>query len=120
MTQPQLEVLVVDDDESVRRGLRLMGLSVRLAATGKEALDLYRQHRDSIGVVLLDVRMPGLDDPQTLTALRQIDPQVRVVFLTADAAANRHALGDAHVITKPFQLDELVDKLRKLAGAAGA
>jgi CheY-like chemotaxis protein len=47
---------------------------VWLAAGGQEALDLYQRHREAIDVVLLDVRMPGLDGPQTLAALRALNP----------------------------------------------
>ncbi len=56
-------LLVVDDDAGVRGVLygwmRLQGFAVWLAADGREALELYRRHRVSIDVVLLDVRMPG-------------------------------------------------------------
>jgi CheY-like chemotaxis protein len=52
---------------AVRRGLERDGFDVWLAANGWEAIHLYRKHRDSIDVVLLDVRMPGLDEPHTRT-----------------------------------------------------
>src|SRR3954470_11871134 len=67
-------VLVVDDEECVRdvldAMLRQQGFAVWLAADGWEALEVYRLHLAAIDLVLLDVRMPGLDGPATLTALR--------------------------------------------------
>ena len=114
----------MDDEESVRRvlrlGLRSLGLSVRLAATGPEAVDLYRQHRDAIGVVLLDVHMPAMNGPQTLAALRQIDPQVRAAFMSGDAGnyavSDLLALGAAAFVPKPLDFAELARTLRQVAG----
>src|SRR5258707_543209 len=69
-------VLVVDDEHLVRimvqLGLEQNGFEVWPASNGRKAVRLYRTHRESIGVVLLDVRMPGLDGPQTLEALREL------------------------------------------------
>jgi DNA-binding response OmpR family regulator len=63
-------------------GLRQEGRTVWLARSGDEALELYRRHANEIGLVLLAVRLPGLDGPQTLAALRRIDPGVRCCFLS--------------------------------------
>ena len=117
-------VLVADDDEAVRRmlavGMRTHGFAVWLAANGREAVDLYREHPDVIDVVLLDVRMPGLDGPGTLAALREIDPRVRCCFMTGDAGhyADRMLadLGAAAVFRKPFRLREVAQRLMRLAG----
>jgi len=48
-----------------------------LAPNGREAIDLYQEHSERIALVLLDVRMPGLDGPETLEALRKINPAGR-------------------------------------------
>jgi two-component system OmpR family response regulator len=103
------EVLVVDDDDEVRRVVCLLlrhhGLAVREASGGREAVDAYRAHRDSIGVVLLDVQMPGLDGPGTLALLNDVDPNVRCCFLTGGSgdytADDLLALGALHVFRKP-------------------
>ncbi len=118
------EVLVVDDERLVLRLLELAlpqhGLVVRSAGGGAEAVDLYRRHRGSIGVVLLDVRMPGLDGPQTLAVMREIDRGVRCVFMSGDtrgySAEELLGLGAARVVTKPFRdLAELAATLREVA-----
>ena len=104
------EVLVVDDEPFLLRMLELAlpahGLAVRTAAGGRQALDLYRAHRGTIGVVLLDVNMPGLDGPQTLARLREIDPGVRCCFMSGPSArygaGQLLAMGADQVFAKPF------------------
>jgi CheY-like chemotaxis protein len=116
-------VLVVDDEGCVRGvlgiGMRRAGFAVWLAADGREALDLYRRHRESIDVVLLDVLMPGLDGPQTLAALRELNPQIRCCFMSGDLGGyteeRLRRLGAAAILQKPFRLDEVADVLGQLA-----
>ena len=99
--------------------LRQLGYSVWLAADGHEALDLYRNHCETIDVVLLDVRMPGLDGPQTLAALKEIAPQVRCCFMSGHfgrySADELRELGAARVFEKPFRLAEVAGVLSELA-----
>ena len=124
---PGLAVCVVDDEPAVRQALTLalrhFGLTVWEAGGGEEAVRLYRRHRDAIAAVLLDVRMPGLDGPQTLALLRREDPAVRVVFMTGNtgdyAAEELLGLGAAAVLEKPFgSLPELARLLRQVTGRA--
>ena len=51
------------------------GFTVWSAANGPAALEVYRRQQDDIAVVLLDVRMPGLDGPQTLAELQRLNPR---------------------------------------------
>ena len=120
----QPTVLVVDDDPLVRAvleaGLQQHGLAVISAATGQEALDIYRQHHDVVSVVLMDVQMPILDGPQTLLALRQFNPAVRCCFMTADSGRYTEesllGLGAACVFPKPFRnLADVTLVLRQVA-----
>lgn len=123
--QPRLTVLVVEDEDAIRRmldvALRRHGLDVLLAATGDDAVAIYREHRDAIAVVLLDVRMPDLDGPATLAAIRAIDPEVRAGFVSGDTGAyttdDLIRAGASFVIAKPFDVAEVADALRRLAGA---
>jgi CheY-like chemotaxis protein len=118
-------VLVVDDEPVVRDllelALRYRGFEVWVAAGGAEALRVYQRHRDDIALVLLDVRMPGLDGPQTLDALQQIDPAVRCCFMSGELGGyeasdllNRGAL---LLFPKPFRLMEVAGMLRHLVDA---
>jgi two-component system, OmpR family, response regulator len=115
-------VLVVDDEHMVRimvqLGLEQKGFDVWLASNGWEAIDLYREHRENIAAVLLDLRLPGLDGPQTLGALRELNPEVLACFMSDDTGAYqpeelRHH-GAASLIAKPFFLDDLAKLLRRL------
>lgn len=116
-------VLVVDDEYLVRimvqLGLERNGFEVWPASNGREAVALYRAYRNEIAIVLLDVRMPGLDGPQTLDALRELNPKVLACFMSGDTGAYEPEelvqRGAAQVIAKPFHLDELASILRLLA-----
>jgi len=121
-------VLVVDDEHLVRimvqLGLERNGFEVWLAANGREAIDLYRAHREDIAVVLLDLRMPDLDGPETLDALRELDPEVPACFMSSNTVAyERNELvrrGVAQVIAKPFLIADLVNMLRRLTQSVPA
>jgi CheY-like chemotaxis protein len=117
-------VLIVDDDDAVRAlldvGLRQHGFVVWLAADGLEALRIYQGKGPEIDLVLLDVRMPAMDGPQTLAALSQLNPQIRSCFMTGQAGSYSQdellKLGAAHVFAKPFQLAEVAQFLQTLLG----
>jgi two-component system cell cycle sensor histidine kinase/response regulator CckA len=112
-------VLVADDEHFVRSmlqlGLERYGFDVWMACDGREALLLYRAHRERIDVVLLDVRMPVLDGPGTLDALRELNPDVLAYFLTGDTGPydpqELLRRGAARIIIKPFHIDELASNL---------
>jgi CheY-like chemotaxis protein len=117
-------VLVVDDDDVIRQliqvNLELEGFEVHTAVDGQDALDRVREVDPC--VVTLDIMMPRLDGWQAAARLRE-DPEtahVKVVLLSARAqeADLRRGQGigvDAY-LTKPFDPDELVTTVRRLAG----
>jgi CheY-like chemotaxis protein len=115
-------VLVVDDDQLVRESLgpplRRCGFAVWLAASGEEAVAIGRQHGGAIGAVLLDVRMPGLDGPQTLDALRAINPAVRCCFMSGYIEGYSReellAFGAEGFLLKPFSVAEVTRMVRQL------
>jgi DNA-binding NtrC family response regulator len=116
-------VLVIDDEHMVRSllqlGLERSGFEVWVAADGRAAIECYREHREDIAVVLIDVRMPGLDGPATLDGLRELNADVVACFMTGDMGAyhpeDLMRRGAVQVIPKPFQFDELVGIMRLLA-----
>lgn len=121
-------ILVLDDEELVRSLLRTSlqgsGFKVWLAATGREAIKLYREHLAAIDLVLLDVQMPDLDGPDTLVALRAINPQVKCCFLTGDmgnySERQLRRMGARRVFTKPVRLTRLVRSLDELTRRDGS
>ena len=83
-----VDILLADDDQTLRRGLtrrlEMAGFSVRPARNGEEALSLFRAKRPDL--LLLDINMPMLDGFAVCTQVRQVDPAVPILFLTANAS----------------------------------
>ncbi|WP_137875703.1 response regulator transcription factor [Rhodococcus sp. Q] len=113
-------ILVVDDDAkiltSLERGLRLSDFVVETATDGASALASVS--RSTPDAVVLDVNMPGLDGVSVVTALRAIGNEVPICVLSArssvgDRIAGLEAGADDY-LTKPFELGELVARLRAL------
>jgi CheY-like chemotaxis protein len=117
------DILVVEDEPGVLRfmevALRHIGFRVRAARNGEEAVQLYAQHADNIALVLLDVQMPGLDGPGTLTQLRARNPQVRCCFMSGDTGIytvdDLLRMGAVRVLAKPFR--SLVQLMHDLENA---
>jgi two-component system KDP operon response regulator KdpE len=111
-------ILVVDDDSSTRRALRLtlsgMGFRVVEAARGEEALSLVRV--TWFDAVLLDVDMPGMGGVETCRSIRHAIARLPVLMLTVmdgeDDKVQALDAGADDYITKPFQLRELAARLR--------
>ena len=120
-------ILIADDDEFVRTtldlGLRQAGFRPLLAAGGREAVELFRRHKDEVRAVLLDVTMPGLDGPGALAQIRQINPRVPCCFMTGYSdrysGGDLLALGAVRVFEKPFRPDEMLQTMAKLCRPPG-
>jgi DNA-binding NtrC family response regulator len=117
-----IHFLLVDDErpfiEALARRLTLRGHAVDLAFSGEEALQRLEQD-STIDVVLLDLKMPGLDGIQTVTRLKQHHPLVEVLMLTGHATI-RSAIaamqrGACDYLTKPCDLNDLLAKARSAA-----
>ena len=121
-----ISVLVVDDEqvlaEMVSMALRYEGWTVTTALDGRTAVTKARELRPD--VVVLDVMLPDMTGLEVLIKLRQNDPQLPVLLLTAkdsveDRIAGLTAGGDDYV-TKPFSIEEVVLRLRALLRRTGA
>ncbi|GAA2082675.1 response regulator transcription factor [Actinomadura alba] len=123
MTGPR--ILAVDDDpailRSLRRGLRLEGFGVEVADSGRRALELAGSADPD--AIVLDVSMPGLSGIEVCAELRARGAEVPVLMLSAlDEVADRVAglaAGADDYVVKPFDLAELVLRLRALLRRAG-
>ncbi len=113
----EFNVLVVDDEEEFRemmvKRLNKKGLVALGADSGQAALDLLKAKR--IDVVLLDVKMPGMDGIETLRQIRVLKPLVEVVLLTGHASVDSGIegmkLGAFDYLMKPIELEPLLEKL---------
>ena len=106
-------VLIVDDEIYIRTtlsfALEKMNLSVDTAASGAEALNKLAEK--SYGLMLLDLRMPGIDGMEVLRRVPEIRPEVKVVIITAygsvEAAVEAMKLGAVDFLQKPFDPEEV-------------
>jgi len=124
-------ILVVDDEDHVRtltqKALERHGYNVLAASHGAQAVALFAQHRQT-ALVLTDMAMPVMDGGATITALKAIDPGVRVIassgHSTSDAHARAVGAGVAAFIDKPYSVDTLIrtihDVLSERRGPAAA
>ncbi|HXB87569.1 response regulator transcription factor [Mycobacterium sp.] len=120
-----INVLVVDDEavlaEMVSMALRYEGWNIATAGDGSSALESARSQRPD--VVVLDVMLPDMSGLDVLRKLREQNPQLPVLLLTAkDAVEDRIAgltAGGDDYVTKPFSLEEVVLRLRALLRRTG-
>ena len=118
-TQAHHTVLVVEDEWLMRRLLERIlsseNTSVLLAADGQEALDIYRDHKGEINVVLLDLGLPKISGWEVFNNLKQENPDVCIVvasgYMEPDVKSKMHDAGVEHFIEKPYKLDQLVETL---------
>jgi len=113
-----LKVLFVDDEidflDTLMKRMKKRGVDVRGVGGGEEALKLLAENPPD--VVVLDVKMPGMDGIQTLKEIKQRYPQVEVIMLTGhasvDAAITGMELGAFDYLMKPMDIDELHFKIQ--------
>ena len=119
MADEKIKFLVVDDEETVRlllqRLLQAAGYDVVIAADGEEALSVIAN--GDINVVLLDVKMPGLSGIDVLRRISTDWPDLCVIMATAvadvETGVETMKLGAYDYITKPFDQDEALFKIRR-------
>ena len=113
MTQPQASILIVDDELSVRDSLlhwfRKDGFRTATAASATLALQALEQ--TPYDIILLDIKMPGMDGMELQTRIHAIDPKIVVIMMTAfasvDTAVRALKQGAFDYVTKPIDPDEL-------------
>ncbi|HTY24399.1 MAG TPA: response regulator [Desulfomonilaceae bacterium] len=114
---PKPKVLIVDDEERFRttmcKLLTVRGLEASSVGSGKEALKELREN--SYDVVILDVRMPEMSGVQAMAELRKLDPFIEVIIMTGyasvDTAKKIMELGAYDYMLKPYNTDELIEKI---------
>jgi CheY-like chemotaxis protein len=115
----QRRVLVVEDEAMLRRTLADTltdeGFAVRQAPDGRAALELLETWRPR--VILLDLLMPVMDGRAFLGELRQRDALADILVIVISATPDKRDLdGAAEFVSKPFELDDVVDLVHRLAG----
>ena len=107
------KILVIDDEESLRVGaqriLSKLGFTVFLASTGQKGLDILA--KEPAGIVLLDLKMPGMDGMEVLEKIAAIEKNILVIvitgYATVETAISAMKIGAYDFIPKPYEPDQL-------------
>ena len=113
MTLDINKILVIDDEESLRDGakriLSRLGFTVFLASTGQKGLDILE--KEPAGIVLLDLKMPGMDGMEVLEKISAIEKNILVIvitgYATVETAIQAMKRGAYDFIPKPYEPDQL-------------
>lgn len=114
-------LLIVDDEEGVRRSLRRAlerePYLLYLAENGQQAVEMAKEHLLEIGIVVADLKMPGMDGLETLSEIHRLNPEVTRIMLTGyatmEVAIQAINEGIDGFMTKPFNNLELRAKIRE-------
>ena len=117
MEDKKINLLIVDDEEqflkSISRSLELRDFKVTAVNRGEKALEAAR--KQPIDIVLLDLKMPGLDGEETLKRLKEDHPWMEVIILTGhgtiDSAAECTRRGAYSYLQKPCGLEQILESL---------
>ena len=113
-------ILLVEDEEAVRsfaaRALRMRGYNVLEASGGEEALEIVKSGKTEIHLLITDVVMPNMDGPTMVRHVKQLKPDLAVIFMSGYAEEafrrNDEKAEDIHFLPKPFGLKQLAAKVK--------
>ena len=120
-TEGRIRAVIADDEAFIRQVLlkmleRLDVVVVGVAENGRQALELYVQHKPDI--VILDIAMPEMDGLETLRQLLARDPEARVLMCTSFSSkqyvVEAVKIGAKGYLNKPFDLDKIREKISKI------
>lgn len=119
-------ILLAEDDDSMRdflaKALQRAGHEVDTVADGEEGLDELGEAPGRFELLLTDIVMPGVDGIELARRAAEVDPSLKIMFITGFAAvalnAGANAPKEAKVLSKPFHLRDLVDEVAKVVDAA--
>jgi CheY-like chemotaxis protein len=121
-TESKKTILWVDDEEIAlevwSQMLQKLGYTVLQARYGYEALEIFKKSKNKISLVILDMRMPGMNGCEVYDRLKKIQPQVKIILVSGyieqyvlDEFSQRNFNG---YIEKPFKLKELSEKIEEV------
>ena len=115
----QKRILICDDEEGVRESLNLIledAYKLDFASSGDEAIQKIKS--EDYDGILLDIKMPAKDGLETLEELRKISPGMKVIIVTGyqsvETATKAVQLGAMDYITKPFESEEVLEKVGRI------
>jgi nitrogen regulation protein NR(I) len=116
-------ILVIDDDDQLRisfcKLLREENYSVLGAASGEAGVDIVTQQ--SLDLVILDMRLPGMDGMETFKQIKKLDPKLPVIIVTAfgttETAIEATKMGAYDYVLKPFEIPEMLNLITQAIDA---
>ena len=117
MSKEEIKLLLVDDEkqfvDTLAERLAMRGFSARVAYDGPQALKAVEEPTD---VIVLDLRMPGMDGFEVLRSVKKSNPQVQVIILTGHGGdaeeQTAYRMGAYNFLKKPMDIDELLNSIR--------
>lgn len=117
MSKEDIKILLVDDEkqfvDTLAERLAMRGFSARVAYDGPQALKAVEEPTD---VIVLDLRMPGMDGFEVLRSVKKSSPQVQVIILTGHGGdaeeQTAYRMGAYNFLKKPMDIDELLNSIR--------
>ncbi len=117
-------ILIVDDEPGIleieKEMILMHHYGVITARSGEEALEIFKKHGDEIGLVILDINMPGMGGYNCLIELKKLSPHIKVLIATGYAGEEHLSkvkeAGIADIIHKPFKINDILPKIRTLLG----
>jgi two-component system OmpR family response regulator len=117
-----MRILVVEDEEAMASGLKFNfeqeGYDVVVASDGQQAVDTFKDAREDVDLIVLDLMLPSMSGYEVCRAIREIDNHVPIVVLSARTLSEDRALafdcGTDQYLSKPFHLPELLTRVRTL------
>ena len=117
MSKEEIKILLVDDEkqfvDTLAERLAMRGFSARVAYDGPQALKAVEEPTD---VIVLDLRMPGMDGFEVLRSVKKSSPQVQVIILTGHGGdaeeQTAYRMGAYNFLKKPMDIDELLNSIR--------
>jgi DNA-binding NtrC family response regulator len=121
----RIKLLLVDDEigyvDVLSKRLSKRDIEVTVAHSGSEAIQKLR--KQDFDLAVLDLKMEDMDGIEVLKIFKRIDPLMRVIMLTGhgseEAAAEALSLGAFDYLTKPCDLEELIDKIKEAQSSRG-
>ncbi|MCA9966966.1 MAG: response regulator [Anaerolineales bacterium] len=115
-------VLVVDDEETVRRVahdiLVQTGMQVLQAVNGAQGVELFRKHQHELTAVILDLRMPVMDGRTAYDEMMKINPNVKVIISSGYSETEVRQYfatqTDVFFLDKPYRFNDLINKMQQL------
>ena len=118
-------ILLVEDDRSLvyltKSLLEERGYKVLLAWDGEEALDIYREHKNEIAVIITDMGLPKLGGWEVFKSIKEIDPKAKVILVSGyvdqKLKAEMMSAGAADFVQKPYDPYQIAKKIRRMIDA---